>query len=1226
MGFSFEKSSQGGNVLTPILHRSKASGAILALGINLFGFMLVTQQGALGQGASARLTGQVVDPTGAAIPGVVLAIEETATGSRRTTLSNELGYYTLDGLSRGTYKLTAKAEGFAEAVVSPIVLQVNQVANVGVTLKPGEVLQEITVAATEVALETQTSSLGGVVNEQVTRQLPLILRDPTQLVNLVPGVTADHRKEKGTFAGPLGGLTFQTRLAFTVSGGFRGQAAALVDGIDVSVTHATFNTMPIVPTPDFTQEFKLQTNNLSAQFGRGAGVLNIVTRSGTNKFHGSVFEFLQNDNINANDFFLNSRGQPKTESRRNQYGFAVGGPIRRDKTWFFTDWEEFRQGAFLPIFTRVPSEAERRGDFSNLYNTAGRPISIYNPFDTFTDVDGRVKRRVFPDNQIPANLMNGYAVKLLDWWGRPNNPGLRGPSGEPTQVGNFAVGATQALFFKKNDVKVDHNIGTSHRFMGRYSQSNFYVQQVNVFNNAALSSDLSSRENRQPGNNAVLSWTWVVSPSLVITQAGNYSRFTDDARNPSLGFDTTPLGGPFADGRIAEYARQNKGGTTFPYNNVAGYASLGTSPTTSFFEPHNNYAYQLGIVKTRGRHVVSTGLNFTVMQVASNFSTGGVGRYDWTANFTQGPDPLLPTPNTGVSLADVLLGTFTTATFDTGYSAITSNKRLGAYIQDDIRVTSRLTLNLGLRYELERPFRERYNQVSLFDLDVPAPVGEKVGPNTGGRTLNQYFTELTGRPLRGGLIFPSSPLSHGRGIQLTNWRDFSPRAGFAYQISSKLVMRGGLGKLFMLSPLTPTVETPNGTLTTLTVTPGTIDGIRPFTTIANPYPNGFSPIIRDTQGLDSLLGRDVIRIGSRGGKTPYQWQWNVGFQYELPGSSLVSVTYAGSRGRRLQCAFFNVCGDQLTHGDLQRAGGRVLESVPNPFFGVITDPTSALSRPTVQRGRLFKQFPHFFDVGFGLPTWQGGKSFPFRNTWDSLQVQVQKQFSHDLNLVVAYTLSKNITNTDSFESGFLGPFAGYQDRFSLAGERALSAEDVPQRLAVGYIYDLPIGKGKAIGANLHPAGEKILGGWQVSGITTLASGFPLRPTVTPNSTGTFGGGARPNASGGYCMDAGRPRGERINNYVNAAAFSFPAPFTYGSAPRLLPNCRADGIKNTDFSVIKFIPLLERLKPEFRAEFFNIFNRTQFAPPNMVFGSPSFGRATTTYNSARIIQLGLKINF
>ena len=1213
-------------MFTTILQRSKASDAILVLGIGLFGLMFVNPDGARGQGASARLTGQVVDPTGAAIPSVAIKIEETATGAARTTASNELGYYTVDGVSRGSYKFTASAAGFADTVILPIILQVGQVASVNVTMKPGDVMQEVTVSATEVALETQTSSLGGVVTERVTRQLPLMLRDPTQLVNLVPGVTADHRKEKGTFGGPLGGLSFQTRLAFTVSGGFRSQAAALVDGIDVTITHATFNTMPIVPTPDFTQEFKLQTNNLSAQFGRGAGVLNIVTRSGTNKFHGSVFEFLQNDNLNANDFFLNSRGQPKTESRRNQYGFAVGGPIRKDRTWFFADWEQFRQGAFLPIFTRVPSEAERRGDFSNLFNVAGRPIGIYNPFDTFTGVDGRVERRAFPNNQIPASLMNGYAVKLLDWWGRPNSPGLRGPNGEPTQVGNFALGATQALFFKKFDVKVDHNIGTSHRFMGRYSQSNFYVQQVNVFNNAALSSDLSSRENTQPGKNAVLSWTWVVSPRLVITQAGNYSRFTDDARNPSLGFDTAPLGGPFADGRIAEYARQNKGGTTFPYNNVAGYASLGTSPTTSFFEPHNNYAYQLGIVKTAGRHVVSTGLKFTVMQVASNFSTGGVGRYDWTSNFTQGPDPLRPSPNTGVGLADMLLGTFSTATFDTGYSAITSNKRIEAYIQDDIRVTPKLTLNLGLRYELERPFKERYNQVSLFDLHVPAPVGEKVGPNTGGKTLNQYFTELTGKPLRGGLIFPSSPLSNGRGIQLTNWRDFSPRVGFAYQISSKLVMRGGFGKLFMISPLTPTVETPNGTLTTLTVTPGTIDGIRPFTTIDRPYPDGFSPIIRDTQGLNSLLGRDVVRIGPRGGKTPYQWQWNFGFQYQLPGDSLISLTYAGSRGRRLQCAFFNVCGDQLTGEDLQRAGGRVLESVPNPFFGVITDPTSALSRPTVQRGRLFKQFPQFSDVAFGLPTWQGGEKYPLQNTWDSLQVQVQKQLSHGLSLVVAYTMSKNITNTDSFEAGFLGPFAGYQDRFTLAGERSLSAEDVPQRLAVGYIYDLPIGKGKPIGAGLPAAVNGVLGGWQVSGVTTFASGFPLRPTVTPNNTGSFGGGARPNIRAGYCLDSSRPRGERIDNYANADAFSFPATLTFGNAPRLLPDCRADGIKNTDLSMIKFIPVGEALKLEFRAEFFNIFNRTQFAAPNMAFGSASFGRVTTTYNSSRIIQLALKISF
>ncbi len=1181
-------------------------------------------------GATATVTGQVADATGAVIPGARLTLENLATQVVVETTSNELGYYRFSFLRPASFVLTAESVGFSIATVENITLLVNQTQNVNFSLQPSAVQEVVTVTAAGAVLASQTSELGEVVSERPIRELPLLLRDPIFLVNLVPGVTADHR----TPAAPaLSNLSFHGRLGFTANGGMRNQATAMVDGMDITFTIASINSIPIVPTPDSTQEFQLMTNNYSAEYGRGSSSLNIVTKSGTNEFHGSVYWFLQNDNLNAQDLFLNRAGGKKAESKRHQAGFSLGGPIVKNKLWFFGDYEKLHDGTPRTISTRVPTSPELSGDFSDLFTTGGDPITIYNPLDTFTNAAGKIERRRFPNNRIPSSMINPFASKLGPYWGPgPNDPGLLGPNGERTNVNNLVVSGPKLQKWNRWGIKSDYQHSAKHKFMGRFSRSLLINPMVNVYGTVATDLFLSNRDGRQPGENAVVSWTWTASPTLMILQGVNYTWFRDLNRRieGDFGFDLPSLGGPFNDQRLLSFLNSYTGGWAFPYINLSGYGNLGNRFDQILDEPAANFSYQLGVLKTQGSHTLKTGFHAHIRDVNQNQFVGDGGQWNFSGGFTNGPDPLLPSPNTGQGLATLLLGLPTGGDMKSGYTTATRSKYFALYVQDDWRVTNRFTLNLGLRWEIETPFTDRFDHFARFDPRVPNPLGERTGPNTNGKTLNQYFQDLKGKPLLGGLVWPSTP-GYGRGIESADADNFAPRLGFAYRITDKLVMRGGFARIFAVSNVAATpsgVGVPENAAETRLV--ATIDGINPNATIDNPYPAGFVTPKFDADGLLGVVGH-AMNAGIVNGptRTPSQWQWNFGFQYEMPDQSIVELAYAGGRGRNLACGHF-MCGDQVAEKDFMRLQDAVNGTVPNPFFGIITDPTSALSAPERQLGPLLRQWPQYNGVYIAQPTTQGPNGDTFKSAFESFQLSYRKTSAAGLTFQLAYTFSKNLTNADAFDGGYLGPTSGYyQDQVTFKGEKALSGEDVTHRLVVGHVYALPFGRGQRFGAGWPAALDKIAGGWEVSGIVNLSSGFPIPPGDSLNRTGGFpvswGAGNRPNLVGNPCLASDRPRGDRIAQSFNESAFQHAEPFTFGNAPRVL-NCRADGIKEYNFAAIKHIAITERFRVDFRAEFFNAFNRPQLNFPNATFGSGSFGRISSQRNFARKIQFGLKVIF
>jgi hypothetical protein len=1185
---------------------------------------------ARGQGllSVANLTGQVTDPSGAAVPGVQLTLQNKAQGVSLVATSNETGNYRFESMRPDVYALTATKDGFAVAIYSSVQLPVGATVTLNVTMRVGSVSEKVEVNTGVSQLETQTSSLSGGVSGREATQLPLSFRDPTQLVNLVPGVTNDLR---GSSFGEIAAgesLLRDNRLAFSVDGGIRQMTSEVVDGVDVTYSMEQFPETPIVISPDFTQEMRLLTNNLPAEYGRGAGVVNLVTKSGTNQFHGTAYEFLQNDDLNANGYFNNQLGRSRPESKRNQFGFAVGGPIFKEKTFFFGDWEELRDRRAQVVQTTVPTAAEVAGNFSNLVNTSGQPIILYNPFDTYVDpTTGRTLRNPFPNNQIPTNMLDAFGQNLLGYYPQPNGGGLIAPGGQATGIDNLFVAGASPLNFDRFDVKIDHNLSSKHRIMGRYSQSSFTTVPVDAYHTAANPFSLSQRDYQDAGKNLVVSLTSILSPTTVVTQSVNATRDVERAINGSKGFNVSMLGGPYSDGKIAGFANQFDGGTAFPNVSVAGFGPMGDGgPGGTYDHAVTDYGYQIQLAKTIHSHTLKSGFQLAFNQLGESYLQGYGGGFTYSGSFTAGPDPLIPTANTGSGLADLLIGTLSGGDMTTGWSDFTSSHYFAWFVQDDWRVTSRLTLNLGLRYDFETPYSDRYNHLPRLDLSRPNPLGEESGPNTNGQSLNQFFTALDGRPLSGAVVFASSPGVNGRGISNTDYTGIQPRLGFAYSVTKNLVWRGGFSKLNFKSQGSAQIitGTTGSGLSASTSIIGSVDGINPAVTTANPFPNGFNTPTYDTLGLLTGVGQDIV-IGNINNRTPYQWQWNTGFQYSLPKTGILSVAYAGARGHHLTCPYYD-CGDQVASDEIAKYGPALLNTVPNPFFGIITNPTSILSNPTVQLGQILKQTPQFanWENQPGV-SYQGPNGDTFQNSWDALEVGLTTPQVRGISATVAYTVSKNITNADSFEAGYLGPAVGYQNEVTFQGERSLSAEDVPQRLVVGYIYELPFGRGKSFASTGNSAVQKIVGGWQLSGVTTFQSGFPLGISEVGHTTGAFGGKDRPNIVGDPCLSSGRSRSEKIVQYLNPGAFQSPPNFSFGDAPRLL-NCRADGAKNFDMTLGKTTPITERVGLEFRAEFYNIFNRTQLGVPDTTFNGPSFGRITSQYNSPRIIQFGMKLNY
>jgi hypothetical protein len=1134
----------------------------------------------LAQSATASVTGLVSDSSGAVIPNATITLVNSATNESRTATSNGQGYYSFPLLPPATYSLRVEAQGFAQFTQQSIRLDVGLALKVNASLPVGGSSQSVLVTDTPPALETQTSSLGQVIDNQQITDLPTNGRNSYSFASLVPGVLAGS----GFSSTAIDEYADQF---VSINGSRPNQSLFLLDGGINS--EPAFNGPGYFPSIDMVDQYKVQTNNFSAEFSNTAGgIINVITKSGSNTLHGSAYEFFRSDALSANDFFSNRAGLPRGVFKFNQFGATVGGPIIHNKTFFFASYEGFQQTTSGLFTTTVPTALQRTGDFSQTYDQSGKLYPIYNPFTTRPDPanPGHFIRDPFPGNKIPASLVDPVANALLAYWPQPNAPGI-----SPTGVNNYNSKNISSISKNDASLRMDQSLSDRMKLFGRFSFARTQQPYANLYGNEPdeLISNPNAKLDVYDQAQTVISFTDAIRPSLFLELNTSFIRYTINRSLPGSGFNPTTVGLPsYFDQLSAKYP------SCFPNTSVTGQGGQGGGCyiLRDAYQIYNDYA---NVTKEFSSHTLKFGANV-------GFGTLGTARYtpaglsgSFGNNFTQGPDPIYSV-GTGYGLASFLLGTGSGSASSGGPNQIVHYQYVGGYVQDDWKVTPRLTLNVGARYDLNIPFTERYNRFTDFNTTAVSPL------------------QVPGLNLVGGLEFPGT---NGLSNTLFNIekRDFTPRLGFAFAANPTTVVRGGFGIFY--GPITgggfngAAVPTTGFSATTTWV--GTLDGITPVNLLSNPFPQGFVFPTGSSQGLATSIGQSVTGF-SRNRPTPYAEQFNLDVQQEFAHNLVLDIAYAGSHGVHL-VGDFNA--NSLPDKYLSM-GNALLAQVANPFYGAVQN--GSLSGPTVSQEQLLLPYPQFSGVTLGGVTSYGASSY------NALQVKVEKRISKGFSLLAAYTWSKLMDNIPSTESGFPGASffePGPQDWNNLKANRSLSDFDVPQNLTVSASYQLPFGHKKRF-LNNNAIADRVLGGWQLNTIVSASSGHAFSILMANNEL--FNGGTQyANYNGGPTVLPG-PTKDKLNEYFDTSSFTAPGPFTFGNLPRIFGRLRAPGAFNTDLSAIKDFKIFDRLNAQFRAEAFNVFNHPQFGFPDYSLGDGTTGVISSQANAPRQIQLAAKVTF
>lgn len=1119
-----------------------------------------------GQG-SGTIQGTVTDSSGAVVAGAAIRIDNVATGVSKASETNSDGRYVVPFLAPGQYGVTVEKAGFTTARRGEVILQVDQKLAIDFQLAVGSTASQVDVSATTPLINTDQAALGQVIDNKRIVELPLDGREPISLAGLAPGVNP---------VAP-GANIHQGGAIPSINGASNFTSEVLIDGMsDVGPRNSGLASFLIyTPTVDAVSEFRVETNALSAEYGRfNGGVISLVMKSGTNQLHGSVYEFLRNSALDANNFFNNRNGIPLGPLKRNQFGFTLGGPVvipkvynGRNKTFFFIDYEGFRQRQLSSVSYTVPTAAQRIGDFSQTFTSAGKLITVYDPA-TLDAVNGKQVRQPFPGNTVPTSRINSVANTLAAFYPLPNNNNL---------TGNFVTSPAVQNTDDTGDARLDHNFGDRNRLFGRYSIQYPFTGSPNSFGNIATPDNPPLTQRRHAGT---VQDTFTISPTLILNASYGITRMFGTRTAWSDGVDISTLGfaKTFADSQQVK---------AIPVITMTGFSGLGN--------PNQNYSTQLNhslngsITKIASSHSIKTGVEFRTFFINQLQNTQAEGALSFGTTYTQGSDPFQASATAGNGFASFLLG-IPTGSIAIQPAVASKSWYTALFIQDDWKATRRLTINLGLRYDFSSPRTERYNRLSMFDADATSPIAGKVSgfPN-----------------LKGALAYADS--DH-RSYTDADTNNIGPRIGLAYLLRENTTVRAGYGIFYGLSPTD--ASGPSGgyvdgfTGATSIIT--SLDGATPIVSLTNPFPNGINPAASLSQLSPSTnLGQSISSV-NLGQATPYFQNWNVSVQHGIGNNLVVMAAYAGNKGTRLPYAgAINI--NALTR-DQYELGAVNNQLVANPFYGVITDPTSPLSKPTVTRGQLLKPYPQYQNLNAVYAT--RGNSI-----YHSFQMSVEKRFSKGFTLLGAFTASKVIDDTSQAGSGQV--FPSIQDPTNLRAERSIDPQDVPQRLVISGVWEIPFGRGRALGSHLSRWTDLAIGGWQLNGISTFAKGQPLVMTSI--------GAARPNVVGTPAQYHGSVQ-DRLNRYFDISAYAVPPAFTYGNSSPTAPNLRTAGIANYDLSLFKNFQITDSVRTQLRFESFNAFNRVQFAAPGTQAGTTNFGVILAQANNPRELQIALKILF
>ncbi len=1130
------------------------------------------------QTSEATITGRIADPTDAPMAGAPVVVTNVDTGVARNTVTSGTGNYTVPFLIPGRYDVSVSVPGFKKSTRSGITLQVDQVARVDFALEIGAASESVEVKATGAILDTETSSLGQVVENREVTELPVNGRNTLAFLELTPGV-----RMQPSAGANLNTISVQGRGNFSANGGLSNANDVLVDGAPVTIARA--NIVAFIPPVDATEEFKVETNNYSAEYGRSSGaVVNMSIKSGTNQLHGTVYEFLRNRDMDSNLFFQNAAGLGRPALTFNQYGASVGAPIRKDRTFFFANYEGFNQAQGMSLTTTVPTLLQRTGNFSQTFTAGGQLIAISDPATTRIGPTGAYIRDPFPGNIIPASEINPVGQKITNFfWPAPTTSGQAF-----TNVNNLTASATQPISSQQGIARVDHTLNGKWKLFGTYAQQWIHRGFLDLFHNGTAPS-ISAYTEYQTDTDAVLAATAILSPRLVVELRSSFLRFGHHRYPPDYPFDLTSLGFPAS----LQRQEQIQGFPTLVVTGLQGASAVGGSTILS---SSNNWTESGTMTWVHGNQTTKFGGAYRVGQANDINISNPTPSFTFTPQFTSS-NPLAATATSGVALASMLLG-FPSAG-SVGYELPLADQRWYAdvFVQDDWKVTKRLTLNLGLQYSLDSSITERFNRVSWFDPSAVPPIASAVG-----------------LPLTGALRFGSGSQRTPENLFLNQW---APRVGFAFQAMPKTIVRGGYGIFWLPNDLQTASTGTRASAWTITTTMVTSlnGGITPQDNLSNPFPNGIQFPPGSSNGLNSLIGQ-AISVYRRSTHTGYTQQWNFDLQQETWKNIVVDAAYAGSKSTALP---IDIDLNQLPDKYLSM-GTALTQQVPNPFYGLVTN--GILASPTVARGQLLRPYPQFGSV-LAQGTNAGSATF------HSLQVKATKRFSSSV-ILASYTFSKCIGDSEAPNSASqdVQPGGGLlSDNYNYRQDRSVCEFDSPQRFVLSYTIDLPFGKGKKF---LDHGGivDRVAGGWQFTGIYIAQSGNPLYLSTSTNLLASaYVSYTRPNNNGTSAKLSGSAV-SRLNEWFNTSVFSNPAAFTYGSTGRLLSDVRNQGIDNVDAGFFKNNPFGHdgRFNLQFRAELFNILNRVQFSYPGLAYGSAQFGIVSAQANASRQIQMALKLVF
>ncbi len=1116
------------------------------------------------------LRGVVSDVSGAVLPSASVTLTDEATGQKRETRTDAAGVYVFNALRPAVYSLHVEAASFSDAERTHIGIATQDFLTLDIRLGVGTQGESVQVSAEAPLVDSSTASVSTEFDQRRLEDTPVLGRNPYITAKLSGVFINTGNPQFIRFADQNGTSTT------SVAGGPVASNLYLVDGVPITDTN---NRPVVIPTIESIQDVKLQALTYDAQVGRtGGGVFNTLLRSGTNKIHGSVFGETRQTSWLANDFFAKRSGTPRPESPYYNWGASLGGPVLlphvydgRGRTFFWIAAEGYIQTSPYTATFVVPTAAEKNGDFSQTLNADGSLHVIYNPFDTFTDATG-VHRRPFAGNRIALPDPVGRAIASY----YPS----AGPDGTFTGTDNVRDHAQQVT------AKLDHQVRPWWALSGSY----IFYEALQPLGNPlhTLPGSYSYTFHRQVDAVQVNS-TFVLNPTTVVTARYGTNRFPNLIAEVSQGFDPTALGFPAS----LTSQLQSK---FFPTIFLANHDQLGQN--TSQLDNWKSQQLSATLAKTAGRHNVTAGTEYRRLRMNFQDFGNAPGTYTFSGAFTQAN----PNASDGLSesdVADLLLGTPVAGQIDLTTLLHTYLDYSAVFVQDDWRIHPRLTLNVGLRWDSESGLKEDQNQLAV------------------GFDRTSHSTLANGAQVSGGILFAGAG-GNPRDTGDLSRAKFAPRVGASFQLDQRTVLRAGYGILYAPVRYDPVASVAPGYTQTNSFVASTNNNQTPANTLSNPFPQSLARPVGNTAGLLTGIGNAVTTY-DRSFHAPRVQQFSAGVQRELPGHIALDAEYIGTRGVNLSPSptGSNAVNINQLDPSFFAVGGSLGDAVSNPNY--IAGGAGIIGQQTIARSQLLRPFPQFTSVNLLLSS--------AHSDYDALLVKGEKRAAHGLNLVASFTWSRNrdssFATANSIQpTGVTAP----QNAYDLEAEYSYAVNHVPYRFVAGVIYDLPFGQGERIHTGTRWADE-VIGHWQVNVLPTFQSGFPvtIRQTSNPNSSIAGNAVQRPNLNRGVPLGTNGSLFERLNGYINPAAFSTSNALTFGTAPRTL-SLRGPGYENWDMSVFKNVPVRDRVNVQFRALLFNALNTPQFAGPNTAFGSSNFGKITAQANFPRYLQLGLHIRY